>query len=149
MDSSNKLALGWGWGVPGWKHRSVQISSSPRGARVWLLPRLSGIFQGPLPLLQHRKKARNITRGWSRNIWPCLRQAVCWGPPLQMGRYLSVRCYHRTAQTLKNLPASAGDANLIPGVGRSPGQGINHLLQYSSPWTPVHGVTKSQSRLSD
>ena len=35
---------------------------------------------------------------------------------------------------VKNLPANAGDlrdAVLIPGLGRSPGEGIGHPLQYS------------------
>ena len=39
------------------------------------------------------------------------------------------------AQWLKNLPANmgdAGDANLIPALGRSPGKGNGYLLQYSS-----------------
>ena len=32
---------------------------------------------------------------------------------------------------VKNLPASAGELNLIPGLGRSPGRGNGNLLQYS------------------
>ena len=32
---------------------------------------------------------------------------------------------------VKNLPANAGDAGLIPGSGRSPGEGNDSLLQYS------------------
>ena len=59
---------------------------------------------------------------------------------------------------VKNLPASAGDGGLIPGSGRSPGEGNVNLLQYSclenfmdrgSWWATVHGVTKSQIGLSD
>ena len=50
-----------------------------------------------------------------------------------------------------------GDTGSIPGSGRSPGGGNGNLLQYSclgSPmdrgalWATVHGVTKSQKRLS-
>ena len=50
---------------------------------------------------------------------------------------------------VKNPPASAGDALLIPGWGRSPGGGNGHPLQCSclgSPmdggalWATVHGV---------
>ena len=53
---------------------------------------------------------------------------------------------------IKNPPASAGDAGLIPGLGRSPGKGNDNLLQYSCLGNPmdrgawratVHGVTKS------
>ena len=36
------------------------------------------------------------------------------------------------AQLEKNLPANAGDLGLIPGLGRSPGEGKGHPLQYSS-----------------
>ena len=53
--------------------------------------------------------------------------------------------------TVKNPPAIAGDASLIPGSGRSPGEGKGNPLQYSCPGNPVdkgvwwaraHGVTK-------
>ena len=30
-----------------------------------------------------------------------------------------------------DMPASAGDGGLIPGLGRSPGEGNGNLLQYS------------------
>ena len=52
---------------------------------------------------------------------------------------------------VKNLPANAGDMDLIPGSGRSPGEENGNLLQYSclgNPtdrgiwWATVHGVTK-------
>ena len=61
---------------------------------------------------------------------------------------------------VKNLPANAGDARdtgLIPGLRRSPGVGNGNPLQYSclgNPmnrgawWATVHGVAKSQTRLS-
>ena len=42
---------------------------------------------------------------------------------------------------VKNLPANAGDiidAHLIPGSGRSPGEGYGNLLQYSCLENP-HG----------
>ena len=53
---------------------------------------------------------------------------------------------------------SVGDPGLIPGLGRSPGEGNGNPLQYSwlensmdwgAYWATVHGVTKSQTRLSD
>ena len=48
---------------------------------------------------------------------------------------------------------SVGDLVLIPGLGRSPGGGKGYPLQYSGlensiDWI-VHGVAKSQTRLSD
>ena len=53
---------------------------------------------------------------------------------------------------------NAGDPGLIPGLGRSPGEGNGNPLQYScleNPtdggawWVTVHGVAKSQTLLSD
>ena len=50
--------------------------------------------------------------------------------------------------------ANAGDAGSIPRSGRSPREGNGNPLQYSclgnpmdrgARWTPVHGVTKSQT----
>ena len=62
---------------------------------------------------------------------------------------------------VKNPPANAGDTRdtgLIPGSKRSPGEGNDNPFQYSclenlmdrgAWWATVHGVTKSQTRLSD
>ena len=38
---------------------------------------------------------------------------------------------------VKNLPASAGDAGLIPGSERSPGEENGNLLQYSCLGNPM------------
>ena len=55
---------------------------------------------------------------------------------------------------VKNPPANAGDTGLIPGSGRSSGEGNGNPLQYSCLQNPmdggawqatVHGVTKSQT----
>ena len=52
---------------------------------------------------------------------------------------------------IKNPPANAGHPGLIPGSGRSPGEGKDNPLQYScleNPmdrgawWAIVHGVAK-------
>ena len=52
---------------------------------------------------------------------------------------------------VKNLPANAGDADMIPGSRRSPGDGNGGPLQYSclgnamdrgAWWAVVHGVTR-------
>ena len=57
---------------------------------------------------------------------------------------------------VKNLLANAGDMGLIPGSGRSPGEGNGNPLQYSCLGNPmdrgawqvtVRGVAKSQARL--
>ena len=38
----------------------------------------------------------------------------------------------------KYLPAKAGDAGLIPGLGRSPGRGNGNPIQYSCPDNSMH-----------
>ena len=53
----------------------------------------------------------------------------------------------------KESTCNAGDLGSILGLGRSPGEGIGYPLQYSglenSMDCVVHGVAKSQTRLSD
>ena len=58
----------------------------------------------------------------------------------------------------KASACNAGDLGSTPGWGRSPGEGNVNPLQYScleNPmdggawWATVHGVTKSQTQLSD
>ena len=41
------------------------------------------------------------------------------------------------AVVVKNTPANAGDLDLIPGLGRSPGGGHGNPLQYSSLENPM------------
>ena len=62
------------------------------------------------------------------------------------------------AQMVKNLPIMQEIRGLIPGLGRSPGEGNGYPLQYSclgnsmdrGAWrATVHGVEKSQTRMSD
>ena len=67
----------------------------------------------------------------------------------------------QVALVVKNSPARAGDIRdmgLIPGSGRSPGEGNGCPLQYSCLENPmdrgawrvtVHGVTKSQAQLNN
>ena len=59
---------------------------------------------------------------------------------------------------VNNLLATWETLGLIPGSGRSPGEGHGNPFQYScleNPmdrgawWATVHGVAKSQTRLSD
>ena len=58
----------------------------------------------------------------------------------------------------KESACNAGDLGSILGVGRSPGEGNGNPLQYSCLENPmdrrtwratVHGIAKSQARLSD
>ena len=58
------------------------------------------------------------------------------------------------ASVVKNLPANAGDAGSVPGLGRASGDGNGNPLQCSCLGNPmdrgawqaaVHGVTESQT----
>ena len=58
----------------------------------------------------------------------------------------------------KESACNAGDPGSIPGLGRSPGEGNGNPPQYSCLENPmdrgawqaiVHGIAKSQTRLSD
>jgi len=53
----------------------------------------------------------------------------------------------------KESACNAGELGLIPGLGRSPGEGNSYPLQYSGLENAIdcinHGVAKSQTRLSD
>ena len=62
------------------------------------------------------------------------------------------------AQMVKSTPTNAGDSGLIPGLGRSLGEGNGNPLQYSCLDNPkdrgawqatIHGVAKSQTWLND
>ena len=57
------------------------------------------------------------------------------------------------AQQVEKFTCSVGDLGSLPGLGRLPGNGKGYLLQYAglgnSTDCIVHGVTKSQTRLSD
>ena len=59
---------------------------------------------------------------------------------------------------VKVSACNAGDLGLIPGLGKSPGEGNGNTLQYScleNPmdkgawWARVHGVSKSWTRVSN
>ena len=52
-----------------------------------------------------------------------LKRAETWDSPQQS--------LLRGGSVIRNLPANAGDLSLIPGSGRSPGEGNGYLLQYS------------------
>ena len=58
---------------------------------------------------------------------------------------------------VKSLPCNVEDSASIPGSGRSPGEGNGNPLQYfclENPmgrgvwWATVHGIAKSEARLS-
>ena len=63
-----------------------------------------------------------------------------------------------SSSVVNNPPANAGDMGLIPGLGRSPGEGSGNPFQYSCLGNPmgrgawqakVHWVANSQTLLSN
>ena len=66
-------------------------------------------------------------------------------------QYINMLCYVSEG---KESICNEGDPSLIPGLGRSSGEGHGNPLQYSSLenpmdretwWTTVHRITKSQT----
>ena len=63
----------------------------------------------------------------------------------QLGLTMHLRA-SQAAQVVKNPPANAGDMGLIPGSGRSPGEGkATHcsILAWRIPWTEEPGKLQS------
>ena len=63
----------------------------------------------------------------------------------------SVLVHFPSSSVVKNPPANSEDAGLVPGAGRSPGEGNGNLLQYAclggpmgrgARWVILHGVTR-------
>ena len=85
---------------------------------------------------------------------------ISWVDDKEQFIHLSIPFFLLGGAVVKNLPVNAGDARsegLIPGSGRSPGEGHSNPLQYSclenpmdrgSLWANLHGVTKSWTQLS-
>ena len=69
--------------------------------------------------------------------------------------YVYIHIYRLpSGSVVKNPPANAEDTGLVPGLGRSPGEGNGNPIQYSclgnfmdrGTWqATVHGVAKTQT----
>ena len=75
-----------------------------------------------------------------------------WGDtPLNL--HLSYNVGFPDNSVVKESACNAGNPGLIPGSGRSPGEGKGYLVQYSGlenfMYCTVHGVAKNRARLSD
>ena len=91
---------------------------------------------------------------WSPDLRPRqlgTSKPMFWGHAVRRGAPL-------VAQTVKNLPADAGDLSSVPGSGRSPGEGNGYPLQCfclensmdRGAWQAiVHAIVKSQTRLNN
>ena len=105
----------------------------------------------------------SLHRGCSL-CWNVFPFNVIWLTPLfPVLSFLDHTTYNNTYSTLplgfpdssvsKESTCNSGDLGLIPGLGRSPGEGKGYPFQYPGLENPmdciVHGVTKSQTWLSD
>ena len=79
----------------------------------------------------------------------------CVWKAFQLGSFLSHWQSLLAGSDGKDSACNVGDPGLIPGLGRSPGEGNGNPLQYSSLgnprdrgawWAILHGVTKSRTR---
>ena len=104
--------------------------------------------------IQNHKRKRPKGRKNSQGPFTCLPYLLCACTPSSKPHMGLLRW----PTGKKNLPGNARDMGSIPGLGRLPGRGNGNLLQYSCRWNPtdrgalwaaVHGVAKSQTRLSD
>ena len=93
--------------------------------------------------LGHRPRIRE---GSQWDPWKVLKEKMTWGCP----DVNALRGFPG-GSVVKNLHANARDTSLIPGLGRSPGEGNGSPFQYSCLGNPmdrgawratVHGVTK-------
>ena len=97
-------------------------------------------------------------------LFICLLASLCclwrnvFSDPLPIFNYFSFIIGFPGGSEVKASVCNAGDMGLIPGSGRSPGEGKGNPLQYSCLENPmdgeawratVHGVSKSQTQLSD
>ena len=77
---------------------------------------------------------------------------ISWAVQSIFIAYLFYTIFSMVSQTVKATACDVGDLGLIPGSGRSPGEGKGTPLQYSCLensmdgggwWATVHGVAKS------
>ena len=131
----------------------------------WEAPTFLGCFELPVPLAVGRlqtimcscKSPIGRLESHQRGFW-IETLLLCPGDLLSKSSKLTFSRASPGGSEDKASACNAGDPGLIPGLGRSPGEGNGNPLQYScleNPmdrgawWATVHGVTKSRTRLSD
>ena len=147
------------------KYWSFSFSISPSNEHPGLISfRMDWLdllaVQGTLKsLLQHHSSKASILRLMHSKIrHSTLLCSIGWPWPCALVKWYTIWA-SQVVLVVKNLPANAGDARdvgLIPGLGRSPGEGNGNPLQYScleNPmnrwawWATVHRAAKSQTLL--
>ena len=125
-----------------WSNRGWECSGGADGK-----PRSSGSLEKGSPKAGAPRLERPHVLGWDRTHVTCL-----------AGKSLIVLPSFPGGSDSKVSACSAGDPGLIPGSGRSPGEGNGNPLQYSCLENPmdrgawratVHGFTKSWTQLSN
>ena len=104
---------------------------------------------------QKYQQRKEMERSWVWNSIIKQKTQSSLGPLLPMDLSFCKRIYllwgFSGGSAVKNLPANAGDAGLIPGLGRSPKEGNGNPLQFyclgnsmdrGGWWAIVHEVTK-------
>ena len=107
------------------------------------------------PILQHRELCSMLCgsldgRGvWGRmNTWMCMTESLCYPPEtvttLLIG-YSPVQNWVVTRSDGKESSCNAGDLGLIPGSGRSSGEGNGYscIFAWRIPWTEDPGRLQS------
>ena len=126
-----------------WKEKVKSLSHVQPSATPW-----TAAYQAPLPMEFSRQEY------WSGVPLPS---------PINMAVFLkliySIPTSSQVTLVIKNLPANVGDirdVGLIPGSGKSPGEGNGNPLQYSCLENPmdrgawratVHSIIRSQTQL--
>ena len=91
-------------------------------------PLLYSCLENPVDRGVGRTTVHGVTKSWT---WlKCLSMRACRGGSLQASL---------VAQTVKRLPTMRVDSGLIPGSGRSSGQGNGNPLQFSCLENPMDG----------
>ena len=120
--------------------REVQDNVNSRGFKKCSFPQPLQILPLPPPAM---RPLLSPLPPWPAVLWgsPCLNIAICVKKGFPCG------------SAGKEFTCNAGDPDLIPGLGRSPGEGKGYPLQYSGLENSidciVHGVSKSQTQLSN
>ena len=127
------------------EHKQISMSKYQ-----WLSQESPGIHLRNLATEWNKKPENTQIRREERflPITPCLE-----GSPRKKGLPLPRKEGFPCGSAGKESACNVGDLGLIPGLGRSPGEGRGNLLQYSGLENPmeciVQGVAKSQTWLSN
>ena len=83
----------------------------------------------------HKELFRSMNECSEGCVWQCCWQKWAWGQKLHVHQ--------------QGTSCNAGGLGLIPGSGRSPGEGSGNPLQYSCLENPMDRGSQSQTQLSD